>query len=218
MSLTLFYQKDLEANCGALRIQIAVLQEQNAGLQVQLEHHRSTAELLRLEFTAKETALLQRGQDTQNDLETKCAALRTELAVLLEQKQNLETQLRQSNSNANNSRAESTAKEAELLQRIEDARSDVHLEVQRSKDMKDRFDNDLAEARQRNADLESSLSNLQAELESNVTPCILHEKEIQSLQSQILGSAAENEELKWRARSITNRYETGDLVRIFQNQ
>lgn len=157
---------------------------------------------------------MQRGQASLHDLETKCTALRTELAVLQEQKQTLETQLGQSKTDAHNARAEYTAKEAELRQRIEDARSDVGREVQRSKDAKTQSDKELAEARQQTADSQSCLSSLQTKLESTIAPCILHEEEIQRLQSQILASEAEREELKKHARSITTRYEKGDLVRI----
>ena len=110
VSLTLFYQKDLEANCGALRIQITVLQDQNTALQVKLENHTDRLQ----NYFAGNLWLKRRrvcsGSGFSERSETKCAALRTELAVLLEQKQNLETQLRQSNSNANNSRGEYTAK------------------------------------------------------------------------------------------------------------
>ena len=44
--------------------------------------------------------------------------------------------------------------------------------------MKDRFDNELGRLVDEMRTWESSLSNLQADLESNVAPSIPHEKEI----------------------------------------
>jgi hypothetical protein len=156
---------------------------------------------------------LKQSQDTQKEFEIKHAVLSKELAVLQEQKQSLETQLRQCQLDVQSSRAESTAKEDQLQQRLQDARNSVEHEIQRIKDMKSRSENDLAEARQQNADLQSRLANLQTKFESTLTPCIGHEGEIESLKSQLLGSAAELEELKKRTRSISTRYEKGDLVR-----
>jgi chromosome segregation ATPase len=204
-------------NCGTLRTEIAVLQAQKSSLHEQLEQQKSTAEALRSEFKAIEMALMKQSQDTQKDLERKYSDLRTEHAIVQEQRQSIQTQLLQIRSEAQDYRVESIAKEAELLQRCEEARRDVEREVLRSMDMKRQSESAVAEAHQQIAELQSCLANLQTKLNTTPAPCVTHEKEIESLKSQILESKAESEKLSERPRSLTARYVKGDLVRMPRN-
>lgn len=144
------------------------------------------------------------------------SGLRTELAVVQEQRQSIQTQLMQTKSDAQDYRAESTTKEAELLQRIEDIRKEVEREVLRNKDLKSQSERDFAEAIQQTTHLQSQLTALQSQLESTLASCVIHERDIEGLKSQILGSTTEYENLKERNRSLTARYEQGDLVRMPQ--
>lgn len=169
-------------------------------------------------------ALLKQSQDTEKDLEMKNSRLLTELTVLQEQRQSIQTQLMQNRSEAQEYRAESTAKEAELLQRLEEARRDVDREALRSKEMKHQSEAVIAEARQQTAELQSRLACLQTEFDSKLAPCVTYQKDLESLKSQILRSTAESERLKQvserlkeRTCSLTSRYEKGDLVRTPRN-
>jgi chromosome segregation ATPase len=206
-------RKDLDVKCGDFRTRIAVLQEQNASLQVQLKQYRSDAEGKHEEFAAKEATLLQQIQEARSNLETNCGGLRTEIAVLREQNNILQVQLKQSKLDMEGNRKESTMKEAGLSQRIEEARKDLDREVRRGSEMTVQSDRDIVEARRQNADLQSRLAGLQTQLQAVPPPCTIHEREIEGLKSQLTRNGTEYEALQERSRSLNARYDSGDLVR-----
>ena len=189
------------------------MQEQNNILHIQVKQSKSDADRQRMEWTTEEASLVQRIEEARKDVEAHSSGLRTDVAVLREQNNALQAQLEQAKSDIEGCRKESIAKEAALLQRIDDGRKDVDREVHRGNDMKTHSDRAIAEARRQSAELQSHVVQLQTQLQAIPASCTVHEKEIENLKSQLTRKGSAYDALTDRSRSLNARYDQGDLVR-----